>query len=132
MDERLKGLKKAMDQHTFQNVQFKDAHRQQIKQQITLDEDITQIILALLTNEKTGSQITQLLHVKGTKSIVNNEGVVYTILHTEEQLGNLESYWSSDGEKYYLLTAKGKKSLQKKNAFSSRQFFQGVTQFENE
>ena len=53
-----------------------------------------------------------LLHVKGIKSIVDNEGMIYTILHKEELLGTLESYWSKTGEKYYKLTNKGLKIVQ--------------------
>ena len=96
MDERLKGLKKAMKNHTFQNVQFSEQHRQKVhtKMEQLQDVDLTPAILALLTEQRSGSELAQLLHVKGIKSIVDNEGMIYTILHKEELLGTLESYWS--------------------------------------
>ncbi|MDN4495246.1 helix-turn-helix transcriptional regulator [Ureibacillus aquaedulcis] len=115
MEERFKRLKKAMNTHTFGQVKFTDEHRQKINEKIEqLQEvDITNVILSLLTGAKTGSELTQLLHVRGIKSILNNEGAVYTILHTQEQQGTLESYWVGDEEKYYKLTKKGLKYLQK-------------------
>lgn len=113
MDERLKGLKKAMDNHTFQGIKFSDEHKKKITQQIEQQqEDVTENILSLLTQAKTGSELTQLLHLRGVKSIVNNEGCVYTILHTQELLGIIESYWV-EGEKFYQLTNKGLKLVNK-------------------
>ena len=138
MDERLKGLKKAMKNNTFQHVHFQDAHRKNINERIEhlCQDDITPVILPLLTQKKTGSNITQLLHARGIKSIVNNEGVVYTILHTQEQLGTVESSWSENGEKYYKLTNKGltmlqKEELQRKDRFSLKHLFQEVITNEN-
>ncbi|KGR75647.1 helix-turn-helix transcriptional regulator [Ureibacillus sinduriensis] len=115
MEERLKRVKKAMNTHTFGQVKFTDAHHQKINERIEQlqDADITNVILSLLTGEKTGSELTQLLHVRGIKSILNNEGIIYTTLHTQEQQGTLESYWSEEDEKYYKLTKKGLKLLQK-------------------
>ncbi|WP_421663779.1 PadR family transcriptional regulator [Lysinibacillus telephonicus] len=135
MDERLKGLKKAMNNHTFRQVKFTDAHRQKINEQIEQleDQDVTKFILSLLTQERTGSELTQLLHVRGIKTIINNEGIVYTILHAQEQQGIIESYWTEDDEKYYKLTNKGMKILQKKKVqkssrdISLKQLFNEVT-----
>lgn len=132
MDERLKGLKKAMKNHTFQNVQFSEQNRQKVhtKMEQLQDVDLTPAILSLLTEQRSGSELAQLLHVKGIKSIVDNEGMIYTILHKEELLGTLESYWSKTGEKYYKLTSKGLKIVQmkeqKKTGFSLKQLFQEV------
>lgn len=137
MDERLKGLKKAMNNHIFPQVKFTDDHRQKIKQQIEQlsEEDITKAILSLLIKEKTGSELTQLLHVRGYKSIINNEGIVYTILHDQEQRGILQSYWCENDEKYYKLTNKGLKIVQKKvlqrgNSLVKQLFYE-VTSNEN-
>ena len=138
MEERLKGLKKAMNNHTFRQVKFTDAHRQKVNEQIEQlqDEDLWRVILSLLTQEKTGLELTQLLHVRGVKSIINNEGVIYTTLHAQEQQGNLESYWTVEEEKYYKLTKRGLKILQKQQLQESRgnslkQLFNEVTPNEN-
>ncbi|MDI7742689.1 helix-turn-helix transcriptional regulator [Lysinibacillus fusiformis] len=138
MEERLKGLKKAMNNRTFRQVKFTDAHRQKVNEQIEQlqDEDLWRVILSFLTQEKTGLELTQLLHIRGVKSIINNEGVVYTTLHAQEQQGNLESYWTVEEEKYYKLTKRGLKILQKQQLQESRgnslqQLFNEVTPNEN-
>lgn len=138
MEERLKRLKKAMNNHAFRQVKFTDTHRQKINEQIKQlqDEDLSRVILSLLTQAKTGLELTQLLHVRGIKSIINNEGIVYTTLHAQEQQGNLESYWTEEEEKYYKLTKKGLKVLQKQQLQESRgkslkQLFDEVTPNEN-
>ncbi|MER2238011.1 MAG: helix-turn-helix transcriptional regulator [Psychrobacillus sp.] len=138
MEERLKGLKKAMNNRTFRQVKFTDAHRQKVNEQIEQlqDEDLWRVILSFLTQEKTGLELTQLLHIRGVKSIINNEGVVYTTLHAQEQQGNLESYWTVEEEKYYKLTKRGLKILQEQQLQESRgnplkQLFNEVTPNEN-
>ncbi|MCM3388803.1 helix-turn-helix transcriptional regulator [Ureibacillus chungkukjangi] len=135
MEERLKGLKKAMNTHTFRQVKFTDEHRQKVNQQIE-EIDLSGIIFPLLTQSKTGFELTQLLHVRGIKSILNNEGAIYTTLHEEELQGMLESYWSDEGEKHYTLTKKGLKVLQKQQLAKRRenslkQLFNEVTPNEN-
>lgn len=138
MDEQLKGLKKAMNLHSFRHVQFNDQQRQIINEKIEQlkEEEITQVILTLLTQSKTGSELAQLLHVRGIKSINNNEGIIYTVLHSEELRGTVESYWSEEGEKYYILSSKGLKILQKeqklkKGRLSLKELFSEVTQYES-
>ena len=138
MEERLKGLKKAMTTHTFRQVKFTDEHRQKVNQQIEQIEEVnlSSIILPLLTQSKTGFELTQLLHVRGIKSILNNEGAIYTTLHEQEQQGMVESYWSKEDEKYYKLTKKGlrvlqKQELAKRRENSLKQLFNEVTPNEN-
>lgn len=137
MDERLKRLKKAMKNNTFQHVQFKEAQREKINESIEqIHTDLTPLILTLLTQRKTGSDLSLLLHARGIKSIVNNEGIIYTHLHTQEHLGYVKSYWEEDGEKYYELTNKGlnliqKEQLQLKNRYSLKDLFQELNINEN-
>lgn len=137
MDERLKRLKKAMKNNTFQHVQFKEAQREKINESIEhIHTDLTPLILTLLIQRKTGSDLSLLLHARGIKSIVNNEGIIYTHLHTQEHLGYVKSYWEEDGEKYYELTNKGlnliqKEQLQLKNRYSLKDLFQGLNINEN-
>ncbi len=137
MDERLKRLKKAMKNNTFQHVQFKEAQREKINESIEhIHTDLTPLILTLLIQRKTGSDLSLLLHARGIKSIVNNEGIIYTHLHTQEHLGYVKSYWEEDGEKYYELTNKGlnliqKEQLQLKNRYSLKDLFQELNINEN-
>ena len=133
MEERLKGLKKAMKNTTFEHLQFSEVHRQKVNDQIKQlsPAALTEEILPLLVESKTGSELVELLHVRGEKSIRCNEGAVYTALHLAEQNGELESFWT-EGEKYYRLSKKGHKLLQKKHTstatrFSLRQLFHEVT-----
>ena len=132
MEERLKGLKKAMKNTTFEHLQFSEVHRQKVNDQIKQISPaaLKEVILPLLVEYKTGSELAELLHVRGQKSIQSNEGTIYTSLHLAEQNDELESFWI-EGEKYYRLSKKGQKLLQKKQpspatSFSLRQLFHEV------
>lgn len=132
MEERLKGLKKAMENTKFEHLQFSEVHRQKVNDQIKQISPValTEEILPLLVESKTGSELAELLHIRGEKSIRFNEGTIYTSLHQAEQNGELESFWT-EGEKYYRLSKKGQKLLQKKHPstatrFSLRQLFHEV------
>ena len=60
MDERLKRLKKAMKNNTFQHVQFKEAQREKINESIEqIHTDLTPLILTLLTHGSTSRFWTQ-------------------------------------------------------------------------
>lgn len=133
MEERMKGLKKAMKSTTFEHLQFSKVHRKKISDQIKQISpvDLKEVIFPLLVESKTGSELAELLHIRGEKSIQSNEGSIYSSLHQAEQNGELESFWS-EGEKYYRLSKKGQKLLQKKQPstatrFSIRQLFHEVT-----
>ena len=132
MEERLKGLKKALKNNTFEHLQFSEAHRQKVNDQINQISPaaLIEVILPLLVESKTGSELAELLHVRGEKSIQSNEGSIYSSLHQAEQNGELESFWN-EGEKYYRLSKKGQKLLQKEQPssatrFSLRQLFHEV------
>ncbi len=114
MDERLKGLKKAMQTTTFKDLSFTEQHKQAVQQQVSTELALTEL-LALLTTPKTGIALTETLHQKGVTAIQLNEGLVYTLLHEAELKGYLEGYWSAC-EKYYQLTKKGLKVVQKQQA----------------
>ncbi|QBP41015.1 helix-turn-helix transcriptional regulator [Paenisporosarcina antarctica] len=123
MEERLKSLKKAMKSTTFKEINFTDEHREKAHKQIVQMQSIDLIadIFPLLIEEKTGTEITQLLHMKGIKVIHLNEGIVYTTLHEAEQNGYLDAYWNEDGEKFYKLSKKGLKTLQKQSQLQKKQ-----------
>ena len=110
VDDRLKNLKKAMDKTAFQHVTFSETHEATIKKQLHTAQ-LKETMLALLTDAKSGVDLTQLLHVRGAEQIVGNEGLVYTMLHEAEQQGFIVSSWV-DGVKYYELTKLGKKQIQ--------------------
>ena len=113
MEERLKNLKKAVDQTVFNKVEFMAKHQKQIHNQLHI-VPLKQTILSMLTELKSGTELTQMLHVRGVEKIVNNEGIIYSILHEAEQHGWLSARWES-GVKYYQLTKLGKKQLQEDN-----------------
>ena len=110
MEERLKRLKKAVEQTAFSKAEFTAAHQQQVYKQLQ-SLPLKQTILSMLTEGKSGVQLTQMLHVPGVQQIMDNEGLVYAILHEAEQNGWLTTSWKH-GVKYYQLTRLGKKQLQ--------------------
>ena len=110
MDDRLKNLKKAMDRTAFSSTRFKDQHKENVQRQLSADE-LKKVILSLLFEAKSGIEITQLLHVRGIQDVVNNEGMVYSILHKQESNGFVRANWE-EGVKRYELTKTGKKQLQ--------------------
>ena len=113
MDEKLKHLKQAMKNHTFKQVQFTEQHRLNVMKATNQKEITVDMILPLLTDARTGYELVQLLHVKGVEMIELNEGSIYTLLHQLEQQGLILAEWAQDGYKYYCLTKKGKKLVQK-------------------
>ena len=113
MDDKLKHLKQAMKNHTFKQVQFTEQHHMNVIKAMHQKEITADMILPLLTDARTGYELVQLLHVKGTETIELNEGSIYTLLHQLEQQGLILAEWAQDGYKYYSLTKKGKKLVQK-------------------
>ena len=113
MDERLKKFKKAVNQTIFTKVEFMEEHQQQIHKQLQLIP-LRQTILSMLTGSKSGIELTQLLHVRRIEQIVDNEGIIYSILHEAEQQEWLSTRWESN-VKYYQLTKLGKKQLEQEN-----------------
>ncbi|GKV70526.1 hypothetical protein NCCP2716_30240 [Sporosarcina sp. NCCP-2716] len=107
MEDRLRQLKKSMNRTLFKHTEFTEAHQEKIHRQLH-EEHITEIILSLLTNPKSGMELTHLLHARGIQMILDNEGIVYTVLHDAEQRGWLAAIWRND-RKYYQLTKLGTK-----------------------
>lgn len=114
MDDRLKNLKKAMNESVFSKVEFTATHQRRVQQQLN-DSQLEQRILSLLVDKKSGIELTQLLHVKGVQEIFNNEGVIYSILHEQESKGHIISQWDDAGMKCYQLTNRGLKWLRSQN-----------------
>ena len=110
MDDRLKNLKKAMDRTAFFSTKFTEQHKENVQRQLNMDE-LKRLILSLLFEAKSGIEITQLLHVRGIQDVINNEGIIYSILHEQESNGFVLANWT-DGVKRYELTKTGKKQLQ--------------------
>ena len=110
MEERLKHLKKAIDQTAFKKVEFTENHQKKIHKELQVIP-MKQMILSMLTESKSGVELTTALHVRGAEQIIDNEGLIYMILHEAEQQGWLRANWV-DGVKYYQLTKLGNKQLQ--------------------
>ncbi|WP_066250664.1 PadR family transcriptional regulator [Neobacillus drentensis] len=117
MEERLKNLKKSMDQRVFTQLNFTEKHRRnilgKINQQAENDEDILLAVMQLLVHEKTGFELVKLLRGRGIQKFEDNEGFLYSLLHQLEQSGSIQSSWTEDEAKYYQLTDKGRKVLRK-------------------
>lgn len=110
----LNNLRKSMKKTTFKGLEFTDQHRQAVQEkieQLVSIENLRQVVLQLLIQQKTGYELTQLLHVRAMKGLEKNEGVLYVLLHQLEQEGLIYAHWSDEGEKFYVLSDKGKKSL---------------------
>lgn len=118
MEEQLKNLKKAMKKNLFNDLEFTDVQKNNVRQQIkklptTSDEEILLAILQLLVKEKTGFELSRLVRARGIERFEKEEGLLYMLLHRTEQKGYLQSYWAEGDIKYYQLTNKGKKLLAK-------------------
>ncbi|TDL82787.1 PadR family transcriptional regulator [Peribacillus frigoritolerans] len=120
MEDRLKRLKKLMDQSAFAELTFTEKHRNEVREKIEKqkekDEDILLAVLHLLVYEKTGHELTAFLRSRGVRRFEGNEGALYTLLHQLEQKGWIGSAWNDSGSKHYQLKNKGKKLLQKAEA----------------
>ncbi|MHC0038776.1 PadR family transcriptional regulator [Pseudoneobacillus sp. C159] len=116
MEDRLKNLKKVMDQRTFSELTFTDQHKKKILERAKQNEsesDIQLAVLQLLVQAKTGYELSSLLMARGIKSFQDQEGTLYTLLHRLEQSDYLRSSWDESGGKYYELNDKGRKLLKK-------------------
>ncbi|AGE76770.1 TPA: PadR family transcriptional regulator [Bacillus thuringiensis] len=134
MEDQLKGLRKSMENTTFKHLSFSDQHRKQVREKINAsnekEEDISLAILQLLSNEKTGYELSQLLRGRGIRKFEGNEGFLYTVLHRLEQNRLIQSSWDHAGAKYYQLNDKGRKMLRKaeKNATKVQFILKGLVQ----
>ncbi|MFB1082526.1 PadR family transcriptional regulator [Jeotgalibacillus sp. JSM ZJ347] len=128
MEERLKRLRKSMEQTTFKELDFSDQIRKKVHEKIAQsserEEDILLAVMQLLAHEKTGYDLSQLLRGRGIQSFEGNEGALYTLLHRMEQDQLIRSGWDHDGAKYYLLNNKGKKILQKSEKSAGKKRFE--------
>ena len=114
MENRLKGLKKSMDDTTFSQLHFTEQHRKEIRAKISeTDESVLLAVMQLLVEEKTGYELVQFLRGRGIRKFEDNEGSLYALLHQLEQDGCLQSSWNEAAVKYYQLNNKGNKLLRK-------------------
>ncbi len=117
IEDRLKKLRKTMDQTSFANLNFSEQHRRKIHEKINKqderEEDILLAIMQLLVQEKTGFELISLLRGRGIQAFDDNEGFLYTLLHRLEQSGCLQSGWDQTEVKYYQISDKGRKLLRK-------------------
>ncbi|SCC01072.1 PadR family transcriptional regulator [Bacillus mycoides] len=134
MEDRLKGLRKSMENTTFKHLSFSDQHRKQVREKINAsyenEEDVLLAVLQLLGNEKTGYELMRLLRGRGIQKFEGNEGFLYTLLHRLEQNRFIQSSWDHSGAKYYQLNDKGNKMLRKaeKDSTKARFILKGLVQ----
>ncbi|WP_227395980.1 PadR family transcriptional regulator [Jeotgalibacillus aurantiacus] len=127
MEDRLKKLRHSMNQTTFKHLNFSDQHRKQVHQKISQsserEEDLLLAVLQLLSSEKTGFELSQLLRGRGVQRFDGNEGSLYTMLHRLEQKQLIQSGWDQEGAKYYQLNDRGRKILRKAEKPSAKTSF---------
>ncbi|MCA1038425.1 PadR family transcriptional regulator [Bacillus infantis] len=116
MEERLKRLKKAMENTVFQDLSFTGKTREEVKAkarnlQIKTDEDVILAVLQLLVHEKTGYELTRSIIARGVSNFEENEGFLYALLHRLERKNYLQSSWQ-ESRKYYQLNDRGRKLLE--------------------
>jgi DNA-binding PadR family transcriptional regulator len=135
MEERLKNLKKSMQNASFNRLAFTDELRKEIQSKVSKqtesDEDILLAVLQLLVHKKTGYELAKNLRRRGIQKFEDNEGYLYTLLHYLEQKGVLYSVWTNSDSKFYYLNDTGKKILKKaekkqgKNLFTFKELLGG-------
>ena len=127
MEKRLRGLKKAMENTYMQELEFTSMMKKRIHESIAKEaiseQDILTSLLELLAKERTGFELTGLLQARGIRKYEDDEGSLYTILHEQERRGIIASSWGASGEKYYRLTDKGRRVLEKTSKRASRARF---------
>lgn len=124
MENRLKGLKKSMDDTAFSQLQFTEQHRKEIRVKISeTDDSVLLAVMQLLVEEKTGYELVQFLQGRGIRKFEDNEGSLYALLHQLEQDDCLQSSWTEATVKYYQLNNKGNKLLRKMEKQSSSRRF---------
>ncbi|QUG42707.1 helix-turn-helix transcriptional regulator [Psychrobacillus sp. INOP01] len=109
----LKNIKQAMHKHTFQDVQFDEKEQQAVHtkiQQLVSVENLKYALLGLTQTEKSGFELTELMHMRGEQAIYQNEGLLYQCLHELEVAELITGLWKN-GEKVYFLSKKGQKQL---------------------
>ncbi len=110
----LNNLRRSMKKTTFKELEFTEHQRQTVQQkieQLASIENLRLAVLPLLKQQKTGYELTHLLHSRGMTELEKNEGMLYVLLHLLEQEGLIHAHWSNGGEKLYVLSNQGKKSL---------------------
>jgi predicted transcriptional regulator len=116
LNNRLRNLKGVMKKTVFQQIDFTEEDKMQVKNKIRslnykTEDEIIISLLQLLVHEKTGYELNKLIRARGIERFENHEGGLYMILHRLEQKGYLHSNWSNLGEKYYKISDKGSKLL---------------------
>lgn len=127
MEDRLKRLKKTMDETVFNEWRFSEEQQTEIRKKISRqdesEEGVLLAILQLLVQRKTGYELTQQIRSRGIRKFEDNEGFLYTLLHRLEQTGYLQSSWDEQSVKYYELDDKGRKALKKAEKSCSKKSF---------
>lgn len=117
MEERLKRLRKSMDKTTFNQLNFTEQHRKDIREKINKlnvsDEEVLLAVMQLLVHEKTGYELAKHMRGRGIRKFEDNEGFLYTLLHRLEQTNCLQSRWVESEAKHYRLNDRGRKLLRR-------------------
>lgn len=109
----LKNLKHAMQKHTFQGVKFDEIKQQAVHtkiRQLVSVEDLKSTLLGLMQTEKSGFELSELLHMRSEQAIFQNEGLLYQCLHELEAAELINGLWK-DGAKVYFISRKGQREL---------------------
>lgn len=135
MEDRLRKLKKSLDQTAFSNLHFTEHHQKEIRAKAKRsgenENEITLTIFQLLINHRTGHELAQLLSARGITKFEDAEGMLYTLLHQLEQDDCIQSKWDESKVKSYYLNNKGLRLLRKSEKYraekqvSFKELFEG-------
>ncbi|MGD7044746.1 PadR family transcriptional regulator [Jeotgalibacillus proteolyticus] len=115
MEDRLKKLRKSMEDTALGQLSFSAQHRKGVHEKIKGSEEKDHAyfsVLQLLSTKKTGFELTQLLRSRGVQRFENREGFLYIFLHSLEQKKIIQASWDNE-DKYYQLSQKGRRIVQK-------------------
>lgn len=112
MEERLENLRATLDESLLKELTFSNKHRMNIKNRINGNKNPKIDILQLLQVKRTGYDLSRSLFARGVYQYQFDEGSLYLLLHELEISQYIIGEWTNE-EKYYVLTNKGFKYLQK-------------------
>jgi DNA-binding PadR family transcriptional regulator len=109
MDDKLKRLRKSMENTVLKELTFEKKQMDSIRKQFKENNRLS--ILQLLRKEKSGTELLSGLRARGITAFDQSEAALYTDLHELEQKQLLVSRWVEE-EKRYVIGRKGLKQLE--------------------
>lgn len=121
MSDPFQNIKSSMKKTVFKDLSFSNERKKAVKEAINgkhtssqlhcwKEETLLGVLESIQQETKHGFEISTYLFQVNDLSFKNNEGQLYTLLHSLENKGIITSEWGGE-KKYYSLTSKGRKQL---------------------